>query len=80
MTAHPEFAKRRVKDSESMKQKILLSDETKIELFGVNAKRYIRWKLSTAHHPSNTISTVKHDGGSMGMLFNGRDWPMGALS
>ena len=46
-----------------MREKILLSDETKIELFGVNAKRYIRWKLSTAHHPSNTIPPVKHGGG-----------------
>ena len=30
MTAHLEFAKKHVKDSESMRQKILWSDETKI--------------------------------------------------
>ena len=41
------------------------SDETKIELFGLNAKRYILWKPSSAHHPSNTIPTVKHGGGSI---------------
>ena len=47
MTAHLEFAKMRVKDSESMRQKILWSDETKIEIFGLNVKRYIWQKLST---------------------------------
>ena len=46
------------------------SDETKIELFGLNAKHYVcamskRYKPSTAHHLSNTFSTVKHGGGSI---------------
>ena len=63
MTARLEFAKRHVKVSESMRQKILWSDEMKIELFGLNAKCYVWWKLSTAHHPSNSIPTVKHGGG-----------------
>ena len=35
MTARLEFAKRHVKDSESMSQKSLWSDEMKIELFGI---------------------------------------------
>ena len=37
-----------------------------MELFGLNAKRYV-WRKNTgrAHHPSNTISTVKHGGGNM---------------
>uniref|UniRef100_A0A8C4QHK5 Mesencephalic astrocyte-derived neurotrophic factor homolog n=1 Tax=Eptatretus burgeri TaxID=7764 RepID=A0A8C4QHK5_EPTBU len=43
-----------------MRQKILLSDEKKIELFVRNAKRYFWRKLSPAHHPSNTIPTMKH--------------------
>ena len=38
MTARLEFAKRHVKDSESMREKLLWSDKTKIELFGLNAK------------------------------------------
>ena len=38
MTARLEFAKRHVKDCESITQNILLSDEMKIELFGLNAK------------------------------------------
>ena len=49
MTAHLQFGKRHVKDSESMRKKILCSDETKIELFGPDAKRYVWRKPSTAH-------------------------------
>ncbi|XDV46981.1 hypothetical protein PO909_016757 [Leuciscus waleckii] len=45
--------------------KILWSDETKIELFGLNSKRYVWRKPGTAHHLSNTVSTVKHGGGSI---------------
>ena len=37
MTAQMEFVKRDMKDSESMRQNILWSDEVKIELFGLNA-------------------------------------------
>ena len=40
-------------------------DEMKIELFGLNVKCYIWWKPSTAHHPSNTIATMKHGGDSI---------------
>ena len=46
-------------------QKILWSDETKIELFGLNAKCHVWRKPGTAHHPANTIPTVKHGGGSI---------------
>ena len=41
-----------------MTNKILWSDETKIEVFGLNAKRHI-WKKP------GTILTVKHGGGSI---------------
>ena len=34
-------------------------------LFGRNAKRYIRRKPNTAHHPENTIPTVNLGGGSI---------------
>ncbi len=44
---------------------ILWSDETKIELFGYNSKRYVWRKPGTAHHLSNTVPTVKHGGGSI---------------
>ena len=46
------------KDSQTMRNKILWSDETKIEHFGLNAKRHI-WRKSC------TIPTVKHGGGSI---------------
>ena len=39
-----------------MKNKILWSDETKIELFGLNAKRHIWWK-------PGTTPMMKHGGG-----------------
>ena len=64
MIGHLEFAKRQVKVSQSIRQNILWSDEMKTELFGLNAKRYIWQKPSTAPHPSNTIPTVKHGSGS----------------
>ena len=58
MTARLEFAKRDLKNSQTMRNKILLSDETKIELFGLNAKRHF-WRKP------GTIPTVKHGGGSI---------------
>ncbi|KAG2458125.1 TCB1 transposase, partial [Polypterus senegalus] len=68
MAAHVEFAKRHLKDSQTMRNKILWSDETKIELFGVNARRHVWRKPGTAHHQANTIPTVKHGGGSIILL------------
>ena len=41
-----------------MRNKILWSDDTKIELFGLNAKRHI-WRKP------GTIPMVKHSGGSI---------------
>ncbi|XDV33344.1 hypothetical protein PO909_003777 [Leuciscus waleckii] len=57
--------KAHLKDSKMVINKILWSDETKIELFGLNSKRYVWRKPGTAHHLSNTVSTVKHGGGSI---------------
>jgi hypothetical protein len=56
-TARLEFAKRHLK-TQIMINKILWSDKTKIELFGLNAKRQVWRKPST-------ISTVKQGGGSI---------------
>ncbi|XP_071000052.1 uncharacterized protein [Oncorhynchus clarkii lewisi] len=53
MTSRLEFAKRHLKDSQTMRNKILWSGENKIELFGLNAKCHI------------TIPMVKHGGGSI---------------
>ncbi|KAJ8340779.1 hypothetical protein SKAU_G00330700 [Synaphobranchus kaupii] len=65
ITARLEFAKRHLEDSQTMRIKILWSDETKIELFGLNTKRHIWRKPGTAHHLANTIPTVKHGSGSI---------------
>uniref|UniRef100_A0AAZ3SFP7 Uncharacterized protein n=1 Tax=Oncorhynchus tshawytscha TaxID=74940 RepID=A0AAZ3SFP7_ONCTS len=45
-----------------MRNKILWSEETRIRLFGLNAKRKVRRK-------PGTIPTVKHGGGSSIMLW-----------
>ncbi|KAG2469087.1 TCB1 transposase, partial [Polypterus senegalus] len=58
MAAHLEFVKRHLKDSQTMRNKILWSVEAKIELFGVNARCHV-WRK-----PGN-IPTVKHGGGSI---------------
>ena len=58
MTALLEFAKMHLKDSQTLRNKILWSDETKIELFGLNAKRQV-WRKP------GTIPTVKNCGGSI---------------
>ncbi len=57
--------KARMEDSKMVTNKILWSDETKIELFGLNSKRYVWRKPGSAHHLSNTVPTVKHGGGSI---------------
>ena len=60
-----QFATSHVGDTANMWKKVLWSDETKIELFGLNAKRYVWRKTNTAHHPEHTIPTVKHGGGNI---------------
>ncbi|KAG2460510.1 TC1A transposase, partial [Polypterus senegalus] len=65
MAARLEFTKRHLKHSQTMRNKILWSDETKIELFGVNARRHVWRKPGTAYHQANAIPTVKRGGGSI---------------
>jgi hypothetical protein len=48
-----------------MRNKILWSDESKIELFGLNGKHHVWRKPGTSHHLTNTIPVVKHSGGSI---------------
>ena len=58
MIARLEFAKRHLKDSQTMRNKILWSDETKMELFCLNAKHHLLRK-------PGTIPTVKHGDGAI---------------
>ncbi len=41
------------------------SDETKIELFGINSIRRVWRKKKDEYNPRNTIPTVKHGGGNI---------------
>ncbi|MGH0127234.1 UNVERIFIED_CONTAM: hypothetical protein FKN15_074929 [Acipenser sinensis] len=49
--ARKEFAKRHLEDTAVMWQNVLWSDETKVELFGLNAKRYV-WYSQVTPSPS----------------------------
>uniref|UniRef100_A0AAX7UC00 Transposase Tc1-like domain-containing protein n=1 Tax=Astatotilapia calliptera TaxID=8154 RepID=A0AAX7UC00_ASTCA len=60
-----QFATSHVGDTANMWKKVLWSDETNMELFGPNAKRYVWRKTNTAHHSEHTIPTVKYGGGSI---------------
>lgn len=48
-----------------MRNNILWSIETKIELFDLNPKRHVWKKPGTAHPLANTFPTVKRGGGSI---------------
>ncbi len=52
-------------DSEENWVKVLWSDETKIELFGINSTRRVWRRRNAAYDPKNTIPTVKHGGGNI---------------
>ncbi len=44
--------------------KVVWSDETKIELFGINSTCRVWRRRNAAYEPKNTIPTVKHGGGN----------------
>ena len=46
-------------------ERVLLTDETKIELFGHNYQNHVWRKDGEAYSPKNTISTVKLGGDSI---------------
>uniref|UniRef100_A0A803K993 Tc1-like transposase DDE domain-containing protein n=1 Tax=Xenopus tropicalis TaxID=8364 RepID=A0A803K993_XENTR len=59
------FANEHLNDSVSDWEKVLWSDETKIELFGINSTRCVWRKKNAAYDPQNTVPTVKHGGGDI---------------
>uniref|UniRef100_A0A672QLV7 Transposase Tc1-like domain-containing protein n=1 Tax=Sinocyclocheilus grahami TaxID=75366 RepID=A0A672QLV7_SINGR len=63
--ARLKFAKEHLNDSEKAWEKVLWSDETKIELFGINSTRCVWRERNADYDPKNTIPTVKHGGGSI---------------
>ena len=63
----------------TVRNTIIWSDETKIELFGLNSKHHVLWLSGTAHHLPNSIPTLKHGGGSI-MLWGCEQQGLGDLS
>ena len=52
-------------DLEEALEKVMWSDETKIELFGINWTRHVWRKRNAEYNPKNTIPNVKHGGGNL---------------
>uniref|UniRef100_A0A673MHA2 Transposase Tc1-like domain-containing protein n=1 Tax=Sinocyclocheilus rhinocerous TaxID=307959 RepID=A0A673MHA2_9TELE len=63
--ARLKFAKDHLDDPEEAWEKVMWSDETKIEVFGINSTRRVWRKKKDEYNPKNTIPTVKHGGGNM---------------
>ncbi len=63
--AHVQARLKFANDSEENCVKVLWSDETKIQLFGINSTRHVWRKRNVAYNPKNTIPTLKHGGGNM---------------
>ena len=60
--ARLKFAKEHLDDPEEAWEKMMWSDETKIELCGINLTRCVWRKRNAEYNPKNTIPTVKHGG------------------
>lgn len=61
------------KYSQTMRNKIFWSGETKIELFGVHTSHHVWRKSGTVHHQDNGIPTMKHDHGSVACCGTSQD-------
>uniref|UniRef100_A0AAY5KJB4 Transposase Tc1-like domain-containing protein n=1 Tax=Esox lucius TaxID=8010 RepID=A0AAY5KJB4_ESOLU len=62
------FANDHLDDPEEEWEKVMWSDETKIELFGLNSTRCVWRKKKDEYNPKNTIPSVKHGGGNIIIL------------
>ena len=51
-------------DPEEAWEKVIWSDKTKMELFGINSTFHV-WRKRNGEYPKNTIPTVKHGGGNL---------------
>uniref|UniRef100_A0AAY5KNH1 Transposase Tc1-like domain-containing protein n=1 Tax=Esox lucius TaxID=8010 RepID=A0AAY5KNH1_ESOLU len=59
------FVNDHLDDPEEKWEKVMWSDETKIELFGLNSSCHVWRKKKDEYNPKNTIPTVKHGGGNI---------------
>ncbi len=62
--AHVQARLKFANDSEENWVKMLWSDETKIQLFGINSTRCVWRRRNAAYNSMNTIPTVNHGGGN----------------
>ena len=65
LQARLKFAKEHLDDPEEAWEKVMWSDETKIELFGINSTHRAWRKRNAEYNPKSTIPTVKHGGGNL---------------
>ncbi len=63
--AHIQACLKFANDSEENWVKVLWSDETKIQLFGINSTHCVWRRRNAAYDPKNTVPTVKHGGGNI---------------
>ena len=63
--AHLKFAAQHLDKPVKYWENIAWSDETKIELFGCYNTHHVWRSNGSAHHPKNTIPTVKFKGGNI---------------
>lgn len=63
--ARLKFAKQHLDKPVEYWENVVWSDETKIELFGCHTTHHVWRRNGTAHHPNNTIPTVKFGGGNI---------------
>uniref|UniRef100_A0AAY5L4Q6 Transposase Tc1-like domain-containing protein n=1 Tax=Esox lucius TaxID=8010 RepID=A0AAY5L4Q6_ESOLU len=60
-----QYARQHLDTPHSFWHTVIWSDETKIELYGYNHKRYVWRGVNKAYSEQNTILTVKHGGVSL---------------
>ncbi len=63
--AHVQACLKFANDSEENWVKVLWSDETKIQLFGINSTCRVWRRRNAAYDPKNTVPTVTHVGGNI---------------
>uniref|UniRef100_A0A8C5MUE3 Transposase Tc1-like domain-containing protein n=1 Tax=Leptobrachium leishanense TaxID=445787 RepID=A0A8C5MUE3_9ANUR len=71
--ARLEFAKQHLTKPSQFWNKILWTDETKINLYQSDGKRRVWRRKGTAHDPKHTTSSVKHCGGRV-VSWHGHVW------
>ncbi|KAI4886930.1 hypothetical protein NFI96_030441 [Prochilodus magdalenae] len=64
-TSRLKFTNDHLNDPEEAWEKVMWSDETKIELFGIHSTRRVWRKKKDEYKPSNAVPTMKHGCGNI---------------